>query len=70
MSRIFDEIGFYRSTVDNISQYFYEYDQMIRQSSLNDIEKDVWIFAMYYDFMSYVAQKLCAYHEKGKTLQE
>ena len=66
----FDETGFYISTVDHISEHFLEYDQMIRQYSLDDIEKDVWIFAMYYDFMSSVAQKLCAYHEKGKSLQE
>ena len=68
--KIFDETGFCRSTVDNITEYFLAYDQMLRQSSLNDIERDVWIFAMYHDFMSYVAQKLSYYHEKGKTLQD
>ena len=43
---------------------------MLRKFSLTDIEKDIWIFAMYYDFMSYVAQKLCSFHDKEKTLQE
>ena len=67
--KIFDETGFCRSTVDNITEYFLAYDQMLRQSSLNDIERDVWIYAMYYDFMSYVAQRLWSYHEHGKSLQ-
>ena len=43
---------------------------MLRHFSLTDIEKDIWIFAMYYDFMSYVAQKLCLFLENGKTIQQ
>ena len=68
--KVFDETGFYRSTVDNITEYFLEYDRMLRQFSLTDIERDVWILAMNYDFISYVAQKLCYYNEKGKTSQD
>ena len=68
--KVFDETGFYRSTVDNITEYFLEYDRMLRQFSLTDIERDVWILAMNYDFISYVAQKFCYYNEKGKTSQD
>ena len=39
--KIFDEAGFYRSAVDNISEYFLAYDQMLRQFSLTDIERDI-----------------------------
>ena len=56
--KIYNETGYHRSTVENISEYSFEFDQMPRQSSANDIERDVWIFAMYHDFMSYVAQRL------------
>ena len=52
--KMFDETGLYRSTVNNISQYFLAFDQILRQFLLNDIERYIWIFAMYYDFMSYV----------------
>ena len=63
--KMFDETGFYRSTIDNISQYFLAFDQMLKQFSLNNIERDEWIFAMYYDFMSYVAQELRSLYDKG-----
>ena len=33
--KIYNETGFYRSTVDNITEYFFEYDQLLRQFSLN-----------------------------------
>ena len=39
--KIFDGTGYYRSTVDNISEYFLAYDQMLRQFSLTDIERDI-----------------------------
>ena len=39
--KIFDETGFYRSTVNLISEYFLEYDQMLRQFSLTDVERDI-----------------------------
>ena len=68
--KMFDETGFYRSTIDNISQYFLAFDQMLRQFSLNNIERDEWIFAMYYDFMSYVAQELRSLYDKGKSIIE
>ena len=34
------------------------------------LERDVWLFAMYYDFMSYVAQNLRGLYEKGKSIIE
>ena len=68
--KMFDETGFYRSTINNVSQYFLAFDQMLRQFLLNDIERDIWIFAMYYDFMSYVAQNLRAMYETGKSISE
>ena len=60
----------YNETVDNITEYFFEYDQLLRQFSLNDVERDLWVFAIHYDFMSYVAQRLRSFHEKGKSLQD
>ena len=68
--KMFDETGFYKSRVSNISQYFLAFDQMLRQYSLSVIERDVWIFAMYYDFMSYVAQELRSLYRKGKSIIE
>ena len=68
--KMLDETGFYRSTIDNISQYFLAFDQMIRQFTLTVIERDVWIFAMYYDFMSYAAQELRSLYRKGKSIIE
>ena len=67
---MFDETGYYRSTVDNISQYFLAYDQMLRQYSINIIERDIWIFANYYDFMSYVAQEVRSLYGKKKSIIE
>ena len=45
--KMLDETGFYRSTIDNISQYFLAFDEMLRQLSLTGIDRDVWIFAMF-----------------------
>ena len=68
-SKIYNETGFNRSTVDNILENFFEFDQMQRDPSANEIEKDVWVLAMYYDFMSYVAQRLGSYQEHRQSLQ-
>ena len=43
---------------------------MLRHFSLTVIERDVWIFAMYYDFMSYDAQELRSLYRKGKSIIE
>ena len=37
---------------------------------MNDLERDIWTFAMYYDFMSYAAQKLRSLYDKGKSIIE
>ena len=63
--KMLDETGFYRSTINNIAQYFNAWDDMLRQLSMTDLERDVWAFAMYYDFMSYVAQNLRLCTKKG-----
>ena len=68
--KLLDETGFYRSNIDHISQYFNKWDEMLRQQSMTPIERDVWLFAMYYDFMSYVAQNLRAMYEQGKSIGE
>ena len=68
--KMLDETGFYRSTIDHISQYFNKWDEMLRQRSMTPLERDVWLFAMYYDFMSYVAQNLRAMYETGKSIME
>ena len=68
--KIFDETGFYRSTVKNIPEYFGEFDRMQVDPSVSDRDKDLMIFAMYFDFMSYVAQRLGCYHDRGITLDQ
>ena len=68
--KMLDETGFYRSTIDNISESFLAFDEMLRQLSLTAIGRDVWIFAMYYNFMSYAAQNLRSLYDKGKSIIE
>ena len=53
-----------------MSHNFLAFDEMLRQRSLNDLERDTWTFAMYYDFMSYVAQELRSIYRKGKSIIE
>ena len=66
--KIFNESGFYRSQVNNVTIYFEEYSRIQRDKSADNRDKDLFVFAMYYDFMSYVAQQLQGYLEKGVAL--
>ena len=66
--KIFIESGFYRSRVDNITTYFEEFTRIQRDESADNRDKDLYVFAMYYDFMSYVAQTLQGYFEQGVAL--
>ena len=66
--KIFNESGFYRSRVVNITTYFEEFTRIQRDESADTRNKDLFVFAMYYDFMSYVAQTLQGYFEAGVAL--
>ena len=50
--KIFNESGFYRSTIDDIPQYFVEFTRIQFDESADF--KDI-VFAMFYDFMSYAS---------------
>ena len=50
--KIFNESGFYRSTIDDTPQYFVEFTRIQFDESADF--KDI-VFAMFYDFMSYAS---------------
>ena len=68
--KIFSDSGFYRSTVDSIPTYFQEYSRIQNDPSADMKDFDLFIFAMNYDFMSYVAQQVGGDLETGVTLNE
>ena len=47
--KIFNESGFYRSRVDNTTTYFEEFTRIQRDESADTSDKDLYVFAMYYD---------------------
>ena len=65
--KIFNETGFYRSTINNVTDYYKLYDTIKRDKSVTKAEQELWLFAMYYDFMSYIAQRLGSYQEHGQS---
>ena len=67
--KIFNESGFYRSTIDDIPQYYEEFTQIQLDKSADFKDIDLFVFAMYYDFMSYVEQKLEGYLARGVSLE-
>ena len=68
--KIFHESGFYRSTVDSIPIYFKAFSRIQNDPSADDKDKDLFVFAMDYDFMSYVAQQFGGYLETGISLKQ
>ena len=68
--KVFNKLDFYRSTVDSIPVYFQEYSRIQDDPSADEKDLDVFVFAIFYDFMSYVAQQLGGYLETGVSLQE
>ena len=67
--KIFNESGFYRSTIDGIPQYYEEYTRIQLDESASTKDIDLFVFAMLYDFMSYVAQTLEGYQARGISLE-
>ena len=67
--KIFNESGFYRSTIDDIPQNFEEFTRIHFDESADFKDIDLSVFAMYYDFMSYVAQTLECYPARGVPLE-
>ena len=67
--KIFNESGFYRSTIDDIPQYYEEYTRIQLDESASTKDIDLFVFAMLYDFMSYAAQTLEGYQERGISLE-
>ena len=68
-NKIFNESGFYRSTIDDKPQYYAEYTRIQLDKSADFEDIDLFVFAMFYDFMSYVAQKLEGYLARGVSLK-
>ena len=68
--KIYDESGFYRSIVDSILRYFKEFERIQLDPSADVGDKDLLVFAMYFDFMSYVAQQLGFYHDEETSLDK
>ena len=68
--KIHDETVFYRFTVDSLPAYFKEFERIQLDPSADVRDKDLFVFAMYFDFMSYVAQRLGCYHDRGITLDQ
>ena len=67
--KIFNESGFYRSTIDVIPQYYEEFTQIQLDKSADFKDIDLFVFAMFYDFMSYVEKKLEGYLARGVSLE-
>ena len=62
----YGESGFYRSTVGNISEYFEKYSNLQNDVVLRDCDHQLWLFTMYFDFMSHIARQLERYRECGE----
>ena len=67
--KIFNESGFYRSTIRDITQYYEEYTRIQLDESASTQDVDMFVFAMLYDFMSYAAQTLRAYQGQEISLE-
>ena len=65
--KIFNETGFNKSKINNVPDYYNLYDTIKRDKSVTKAEQELWLFAMYYDFMSYIAQRLGSYQEHGQS---
>ena len=49
------ESGFFRSNIENINEYFDKYKDIQNDVILSDCDRQSWLFAMYFDFMSHIA---------------
>lgn len=68
--KIHDETVFYRFTVDSLPAYFKEFERIQLDPSADVRDKNLFIVAMYFDFMSYVAQQVGFYHDEGTSLDK
>ena len=62
------ESGFFRSNIENINEYFDKYEDIQNDVILSDCDRQLWLFAMYFDFMSHIAQQLEKYREHSQSL--
>ena len=65
---IWGESGFFRSNIENINEYFDKYKDIQNDVILSDCDRHLWLFAMYFDFMSHIAQQLEKYREHSQSL--
>ena len=65
----FGDSGFYRSNIVNISEYFDKYTTLNKESILEKNDNELWLFTMYLDFMSHIAQQLERYRDHGQSLK-
>ena len=64
----YGESGFYRSYIENISQYFDKYENIRNEELMRESDRQLWLFAIYYDFMSHVAQQFQRHREHSQSL--
>ena len=64
----YGESGFYRSYIENISQYFDKYENIRNEELMRESDRQLWLFAIYYDFMSHVAQQFERHREHSQSL--
>ena len=53
----------------NISEYFDIYTKLQTESILEEGEFELWLFRMYFDFISHIAQQLETYRDHGQSLK-
>ena len=55
--------------MDNISEYFDKFKALRNEKLLAENDFELWLFTMYFDFMSHIAQQLERYKNHGQTLK-
>ena len=53
----------------NISEYFDKFTTLNKESLLEENDYELWLFTMYFDFMSHIAQQLEIYKNHGQSLK-
>ena len=55
--------------MNNVTTYYEEYSRIQQDESADTRDKDLFVFAKYYDFMSFIAQQLRGYVDTGVALE-
>ena len=62
-------LGSYKLNENDATDYFRLYETIKGEESLTESEQEVWLFAIYYDFLNYVSQQLGSCQEYGQSLK-